>query len=160
MDYIFARKNREKGGIMVDEIKEIFLTIEQFCVGNWMVILSCATVLALLLAIICLVKISGEKRSGSGWNDVEDMKLNFNIEKAEVNVANLNKEFEDKLARESAAQESREETEPAVVGDSVAPVVIEKLIPIEPAKIDSEEFCRSKSGRVYSEEEIRKRIKD
>lgn len=145
---------------MLAETKEIFLTIEQFCTSNWMVILSCATALALILAIICLIKMSGEKRSGSEWNEVEDMKLSFNIEKAEVNVANLNKEFEDKLTRESAVQDEQKETEPSTGEDSAAPVVIEKLIPIESARIESEEFCRSKSGRVYSEEEIRKRIKD
>lgn len=146
---------------MLAEIKEIFLTIEEFCVDNWMVILSCASGLALILAILCLVKLSGEKkRSGNGWNDMEDMKLSFNIEKAEVNVANLNKEFEDKLTRESAVQGVQEETEPPIGDDSAAPVVIEKLIPIESERIESEEFCRSKSGKVYSEEEIQNRIRD
>ena len=160
MDYILVRKNREKGGTMLAEIKGIFLIIEQFCVDNWIVILSCASALALILAIICLVKLSGEKSPDSGWNDMEDMKLSFNIERAEVTVANINKNFEDKLTREDAEQSVQEETEPPTGDDSAAPVVIEKLIPIESERIESEAFCKSKSGRVYSEEEIQNRIKD
>ena len=159
MNYMLVRKRREKGGIMLAEINEIFLIIEQFCVDNWIVILSCASGLALILAIICLVKLSAKKNYGN-WNDMEEMKLSFNIEKAEVNVASLNKEFEDKLTRDDAGQRVQEETKSPVADDSAAPVVIEKLIPIEPGRIESEEFCRSKSGRVYSEDEIKNRIRD
>ena len=40
------------------------------------------------------------------------------------------------------------------------PIVIEKLIPIETEKIDPGKFYTSKSGIVYSEEEIASKIKD
>ena len=40
------------------------------------------------------------------------------------------------------------------------PIVIEKLIPIETEKIDHGKFYTSKSGIVYSEEEIASKIKD
>jgi biopolymer transport protein ExbB/TolQ len=54
----------------------------------------------------------------------------------------------------SAEVQAAADTQPA------EPIVIEKLIPIETEKIDPGKFYTSKSGIVYSEEEIASKIKD
>ena len=48
----------------------------------------------------------------------------------------------------------------ATDGQPAEPIVIEKLIPIETEKIDPGKFYTSKSGIVYSEEEVASKIKD
>lgn len=174
MNYMHMQINKEKGRTMLAEIKGIFEVIKDFCVENYITILVCTNALALLLAIICLIKISKKKRSAVGRTDSEDMLLNLNIERAEVNIAQVNREFECKLENEDAAKAqevaestahiencamAEQKTEPAPMKVS-EPVVIEKLIPVEPSKLDPEGFCTSKSGRVYSEEEIAKQIRD
>ncbi len=52
------------------------------------------------------------------------------------------------------------EVQAAVDTQPAEPIVIEKLIPIETEKIDPGKFYTSKSGIVYSEEEIASKIKD
>lgn len=171
---MYVQTNEEKGRIMLAEIRGIFEVIKEFCVENYIAILVCTNALALLLALICLVKLSKRKRSDVRRPEPEDMLLNLNIERAEVNIAQINREFENKLEKDDAAKAEEiaastehiencdipgEGIEPVVSGVS-DPVVIEKLIPIEPSKLDPEGFCTSKSGRVYSEEEIANQIRD
>lgn len=142
------------------EINEIFLIVEQFCIDNCIVILACTNALALILAICCLVKLSRKKQTGIDRSEMEDLMLNLNIEKAEVNIARVNKEFEDKLTSEDAAQSAQEGATAEGADISSDAVVIEKLIPIESDKMEPAGFCTSKSGRIYSEEEIQSKIKD
>lgn len=171
MNYMLVQENKEKGEMMLAEMKEIILIIEEFCIDNCIIILACANALALLLAVICLVRTSKKKHTKRKSDESEEMLLNLNIKKAEVNIAQVSREFENKLISESAqpaeeqpepevppaGEERNEQVKPNTVSD---PVVIEKLIPIEAKKIETEEFYTSRSGKVYSEEEIQSQIRD
>lgn len=177
MNYMHVQINEEKGRTMLAEIKEIFEGIKEFCVENYIIILVCTNALALLLALICLIKVSKKKHIDVRKPEPEDMLLNLNIERAEVNIAQVNRDFESKLEKEDAAKAREmaegtshiEQIENGTVPEHAAetgtvraaePVVIEKLIPVQPREMDPEGFCTSKSGRVYSEEEIIKQIRD
>ena len=177
MNYMHVQINEEKGRTMLAEIKEIFEGIKEFCVENYIIILVCTNALALLLALICLIKVSKKKHIDVRKPEPEDMLLNLNIERAEVNIAQVNRDFESKLEKEDAAKAREmaegtshiEQIENGTVPEHAAetgtvraaePVVIEKLIPVQPREMDPEGFCTSKSGRVYSEEDIIKQIRD
>ena len=110
MNYMLVQENKEKGEMMLAEMKEIILIIEEFCIDNCIVILACTNALALLLAVICLVRTSKKKHTKRNSDESEEMLLN--------------------------------------------------LIPIEAKKIETEEFYTSRSGKVYSEEEIQSQIRD
>lgn len=62
-------------------------------------------------------------------------------------------------AASSAETDDVGENSPEAVSDE-KPVVIEKLIPIESKKADSGEYYTSRSGRVYSKEDVLNQIKD
>lgn len=170
MNYMLVQENKEKGEMMLAEMKEIILIIEEFCIDNYIVILACTNALALLLAVICLARTSKKKHAKRNSDESEEMFLNLNIKKAEVNIAQVSREFENKLISESAepaAEQPEPEVPPAekagteqVKQNTAEPVVIEKLIPIEAKKIETEEFYTSRSGKVYSEEEIQSQIRD
>ncbi len=184
---------------MLAEIKAVFSIIEEFCMENYIIILICTNALALLLAIISLVVASRKKKKPAKSALQDDMLLNLNIERAEVNIARLRQGFGEKLESESTEDteniedatdanilEKPEGSEDKEVGSKEAgseeigvsdlreesaeqakarcgiaqPVVIEKLIPVEPKRPLAERSFTSKSGIVYSEEEILAKIKD
>ena len=97
-------------------MKEIILIIEEFCIDNCIVILACTNALALLLAVICLVRTSKKKHTKRNSDESEEMLLNLNIKKAEVNIAQVSREFENKLISESA-QPAEEQPEPESLVD-------------------------------------------
>lgn len=192
---------------MLAETKEIFSIVKEFCIENYIIILICTNALALLLAIISLVA-SRKKRRSSQSTSQDEKLVNFNIERAEVNVAQLRQGFIQKLESESTedaasaadaadanilaeartgqirgeqarGEEARdggevmrgagldilkdaafEELPPDRASGVASPVVIEKLIPLEPKRQTADGFFTSKSGRVYSEEEILSKIRD
>ena len=41
MNYMLVQENKEKGEMMLAEMKEIILIIEEFCIDNCIVILAC-----------------------------------------------------------------------------------------------------------------------
>ncbi len=195
---------------MLAETKEIFSIVKEFCIENYIIILICTNALALLLAIISLVA-SRKKRRSSQSTSQDEKLLNLNIERAEVNVAQLRQGFIQKLESESteaaasaadaadanllaevrsgqtrgektggeetrdggeamrgveldilkdAADAAFEELPPGRAGGVASPVVIEKLIPLEPKRQTTDGFFTSKSGKVYTEEEILSKIRD
>lgn len=87
MNYMLVQENKEKGEMMLAEMKEIILIIEEFCIDNCIIILACTNALALLLAVICLVRTSKKKHTKRNSDESEEMLLNLNIKKAEVNIA-------------------------------------------------------------------------
>lgn len=162
---------------MAAELEEIFYIIEDFCMEHYILILVCMNALALLLAIICLFRTSKRRKTQQPDDFGEEVKLNFSIERAEVKIGQVNAAAKDKSSEDSGlpqgtadiagsvdAASSAEtddvgENSPEAVSDE-KPVVIEKLIPIESKKADSGEYYTSRSGRVYSKEDVLNQIKD
>ena len=163
---------------MLAELREIFYTIGDFCTEHYIPILICTNVLALLLAIICLFRTSRKRKKRKEDDFLEELKLNLNIEKAEVKIGQVHAENECTAAKENvqtneAAQQAQEieESEQTVqnvteekgAAAEATPVVIEKLIPMDSKKQApqaSEEYFTSRSGKVYSKEDVLKQIKD
>jgi len=165
---------------MAAELKEIFYIIEDFCMEHYILILVCTNALALLLAIICLFRTSKRRKKQQPDDFSEEVKLNFSIERAEVKIGQVSAAAEDKFSGDSELPQetvdisntvdtvdtaSSAETDdmsggkPEAVSDE-KPVVIEKLIPIESKKAESGEYYTSRSGRVYSKEDVLNQIKD
>ena len=163
---------------MLAELREIFYIIGNFCTEYYIPILICTNALALLLAIICLFRTSGKRKKRKEDDFLEELKLNLNIEKAEVKIGQVHKGNECTAAKENvqtneAAQQAQEieESEQTVqnvteekgAAAETVPVVIEKLVPMDSKKQESqasEEYFTSRSGKVYSKEDVLKQIKD
>ena len=162
---------------MLAELREIFYIIGNFCTEYYIPILICTNALALLLAIICLFRTSGKRKKRKEDDFLEELKLNLNIEKAEVKIGQVQKGNECTAAKENvqtneAAQHAQEIEESEQTVQNVTeekgaaetvPVVVEKLIPMDSKKQESqasEEYFTSRSGKVYSKEDVLKQIKD
>ena len=162
---------------MLAELREIFYIVGNFCTEYYIPILVCTNALALLLAIICLFRTSGKRKKRKEDDFLEELKLNLNIEKAEVKIGQVHKGNECTATKENvqtneAAQQAQEIEESEQTVQNVTeekgaaetvPVVIEKLIPMDSKKQESqasEEYFTSRSGKVYSKEDVLKQIKD
>ena len=137
---------------MLAELREIFYIIGNFCTEYYIPILICTNALALLLAIICLFRTSGKRKKRKEDDFLEELKLNLNIEKAEVKIGQVHKGNECTAAKENvqtneAAQQAQEIEESEQTVQNVTeekgaaetvPVVIEKLIPMDSKKQESQ----------------------
>lgn len=165
---------------MTAELKEIIYIIGDFCAEHYIPILVCTNVLALLLAIICLSRTSKKRKKQSTNDFSEEVKLNLNIERAEVKIDQVSTAVKDELSEDSglpkenadaddaaksadsagtAETGSAGKAEPKAVSDEKF-VVIEKLMPTVSVEVEPKEYYRSRSGRVYSKEDVLNQIKD
>ena len=165
---------------MTAELKEIIYIIADFCAEHYIPILACTNVLALLLAIICLSRTSKKRKKQSPDDFSEEVKLNLNIEKAEVKIGQVDTAVKDELSEDSGLPRESADTDdaakPADAADTAEPgnagkaepeavsdetfVVIEKLMPTVSVEAEPKEYYRSRSGRVYSKEDVLNQRKD
>lgn len=165
---------------MAAELKEIFYIIQDFCMVHYILILMCTNALALLLAIICLFRTSRKRKKQQSDDFGEDVKLNLSIERAEVKISQVSAAAEEKISEDSSKSQKTADIDDAVntVGAAAPaqaddtteketkaipeekPVIIEKLLPIESRKTEPGEYYTSRSGKVYSKEDVLRQIKD
>ncbi len=165
---------------MTAELKEIFYIIQDFCMEHYILILLCTNALALLLAIICLFRTSRKRKKQQSDDFGEEVKLNFSIERAEVKISQVSVAAEKKISEDSSKSQETADIDDAVntVGAAAPaqaddtteketkaipeekPVIIEKLLPIESRKTEPGEYYTSRSGKVYSKEDVLRQIKD
>ncbi len=137
---------------MTAELKEIFYIIQDFCMEHYILILMCTNALALLLAIICLFRTSRKRKKQQSDDFGEEVKLNLSIERAEVKISQVS-------AAGSAQPDDTTEKETKAIPEE-KPAIIEKLLPIESRKTGPGEYYTSRSGKVYSKEDVLRQIKD
>ena len=165
---------------MTAELKEIFYIIQDFCMEHYILILMCTNALTLLLAIICLFRTSRKRKKQQSDNFDEEVKLNLSIERAEVKIGQVSTAVGEKISEDSSKSQENADIDDAVdtvgaVGsaqtDATAEkatkaipeeksVIIEKLLPIESRKTEPGEYYTSRSGKVYSKEDVLRQIRD
>lgn len=162
---------------MIAELKEIFYIIQDFCMEHYILILMCTNTLALLLAIICLFRTSRKREKQQSDDFGEEVKLNLSIERAEVKISQVSAVAGEKISenppksQEIADIDAAVDTAgPAQTDDTTEketktipeekPVIIEKLLPIGSRKLEPGEYYTSRSGKIYSKEDVLRQIKD
>lgn len=152
---------------MLAKIEDLLYIIEEFCAAHYITILICTNALALILAFICLARTSKRRNKALAEAYAADMKLNLSIETAAVTVGSV-------VAGESQKEAS---TEPASKdGESVSErpgeykqssSESEKEEPVESSESSEqeiisvgEEYYTSRSGRIYSKEDVLRQIRD
>lgn len=158
---------------MLDDITEILYALGEFLAGNRIELLLCVNIFALLWTVECLLRVSKnlrKKKEAAPAAVQEDLKLSLNIEKADVNIASMNEDIEKKpesadkvriCENKGAAPVMQSEEE--YIGkkkDTEASHSGEKNLPTEPKKARPPVLFKSRSGRIYSREEILNRIRD
>ena len=160
---------------MALDFKEIFEVLGQIVSENYILILAIGNVLALIISIIAIVKAAKNKKNCGNDDLPSDLSLgtvNVKVELADVKLGHADVNYTDGSAfsdeqEASVNEDSTKIPNSPVEQENSEPLVIEKLIPIKqkPAVMDErdhnpKEFCTGKSGRVYSEEELKNQIKD
>ncbi len=141
---------------MLAELENIFYIIGDICKENCMLILICTNILAIFLAIVCLVRTSRAGRLQIQGAQPEELKLKLHVETAELTVGRViaagGADKESEAATTGLASDTAQRIEPSIAeadgikhGDEGAA---------------AEEYFISRSGKVYSKTEVLRQIRD
>lgn len=140
--------------------------IEEFCVAHYIIILICTNVLALVLALICLARTSKKRNKAFAEAYAADMKLNLSIETAAVTVGSvvageplLETSAEAASGDIASAAEKLGEYEQASSESEKKEPVDKSVNPMQETSV-REEYYTSRSGRIYSKEDVLRQIRD
>lgn len=151
---------------MLTEIKSLLYTIEEFCAAHYIAILICTNVLALVLAFICLARTSKRRNKALADAYAADMKFNLSIETAAVTVGSVVAGESQKEAHTAVASENSESVTEQISEYKQSSSESDKESPAESGKNSekemsvSEEYYTSRSGKIYSKEDVLKQIRD
>lgn len=151
---------------MLTEIKSLLYTIEEFCAAHYIAILICTNVLALILAFICLARTSKRRNKALAEAYAADMKLNLSIETAAVTVGSVVASESQKAVSTVDASENGEYVSERLGEYKQSSSESDKESPAESGKNAeqemsvSEEYYTSRSGKIYSKEDVLRQIRD
>lgn len=141
---------------MLAELENIFYIIGDICKENCILILICTNVLAIFLAIVCLVRTSRAGRVQIQGVPPEELSLRLHVEAAEVTVGRV-------IAAGGADEESEADTAESAGGaaqQTEQPIAVADGIRHGDEGAAAEEYFISRSGKVYSKTEVLRQIRD